>query len=94
VIEQASDLPAGSFDSAFIDADKENYQECYEAALQLPRPGGVSDNALWRGRLLDPAVTDSSTVALRVFNRELQRDRRVAISMLPAGDGLSLARKL
>lgn len=90
------DGAAGTFDFAFIDADKENYQAYYEATLQLLRVGGVVaiDNVLWSGRVLDPAIDDSSTVALRAFNRALHGDRRVAISLLPIGDGLTLARKL
>ena len=85
-----------SFDFAFIDADKENYQGYYEATLQLLRRGGVVaiDNVLWSGRVIDAGINDSSTVALRNFNRQLHGDPRVAISMLPVGDGLTLARKL
>lgn len=87
---------ANSFDFVFIDADKENYQHYYEAVLQLLRPGGVIavDNVLWNGRVIDPAVNDSPTVAIRAFNQQLHTDQRVAISMLPLGDGLTLVRKL
>jgi predicted O-methyltransferase YrrM len=87
---------AGCFDFAFIDADKENYANYYEAVLQLLRTGGVLivDNVLWSGRVVDEADKDSSTVALRAFNCKLAEDKRVAISMLPVGDGLSLVRKL
>jgi predicted O-methyltransferase YrrM len=87
---------AGSFDFAFIDADKENYLGYYEAVLQLLRRGGVLlvDNVLWSGRVIDAQVNDSSTVALREFNLKLHNDPRVAISLLPVGDGLTLVRKL
>jgi len=87
---------ANSYDFAFIDADKENYIGYYEAVLQLLRRGGVLlvDNVLWSGRVIDPAVNDSSTVALREFNLKLHSDQRVAISLLPVGDGLTLVRKL
>jgi predicted O-methyltransferase YrrM len=87
---------AGKFDFAFVDADKENYLNYYEALLQLVRPGGVIvvDNVLWSGRVADESDTDSSTVALRAFNRKLANDERVALSMLPVGDGLTLLRKL
>jgi predicted O-methyltransferase YrrM len=87
---------AGRFDFAFIDADKESYGNYYEAVLQLLRTGGVLmvDNVLWSGRVADEADQDSSTVALRAFNRKLAGDKRIAISMLPVGDGLSLVRKL
>jgi predicted O-methyltransferase YrrM len=87
---------SGKFDFAFIDADKENYEPYYEGALRLLRSGGVIavDNVLWDGRVLDPAINDSSTVAVRAFNQKIAKDNRVAISMLPIGDGLSLLRKL
>jgi caffeoyl-CoA O-methyltransferase len=94
--EQLDSGAAGTFDFAFIDADKETYQQYYEAALQLLRPGGTMmfDNVLWSGRVIDAAVSDSSTVALRAFNEALHRDERIALSMLPVGDGVTLARKL
>jgi caffeoyl-CoA O-methyltransferase len=87
---------AGRYDFAFIDADKENYLAYYEKTLQLLRTGGVIavDNVLWSGRLLDPSNQDSSTVALREFNAALVKDERVAITLLPIGDGLTLLRKL
>jgi predicted O-methyltransferase YrrM len=87
---------AGKFDFAFIDADKENYEHYYEALLQLLRTGGVIaiDNVLWSGRVIDESSNDRDTVALRALNRKLANDQRVAISMLPVGDGLTLLRKL
>jgi caffeoyl-CoA O-methyltransferase len=86
---------AGSFDFAFLDADKENYLRYYELALELVRPGGliVADNTLWSGRVADPANDEASTVALRRFNEQLYRDERVDLSLAPIGDGLTLARK-
>jgi predicted O-methyltransferase YrrM len=86
---------AGTFDFSFIDADKENYQGYYERVMQLLRPGGlvVVDNVLWSGRVADPTVNDSDTVALRAFNEKLLRDERVVISLLPVADGLTLALK-
>lgn len=85
----------GSFDFAFIDADKPNYEGYYERVLELLRPGGaiMVDNVLWSGRVADPHVDDENTVALRAFNRKLLADSRVALSMIPIGDGVSLARK-
>ena len=87
---------AGSFDFAFIDADKENYDGYYERALVLLRPGGLVaiDNVLWSGAVADPANREGSTEAIRRLNRKLVADRRVSISMVPIGDGLTLARKL
>lgn len=85
----------GTFDFAFIDADKINYAPYYERALQLIRPGGLLmvDNTLWSGRLADPSENDPDTEALRAFNKKLHDDARVALSLLPLGDGVTLARK-
>jgi caffeoyl-CoA O-methyltransferase len=90
-----ADGEAGTFDFAFIDADKENYVGYYERALQLLRPGGlvVADNTLWSGRVADPENAEADTVALRHFNELLHGDSRVDLSLVPIGDGLSLARK-
>lgn len=87
---------AGSFDFAFIDADKENYDGYYERALKLLRPGGLLaiDNVLWNGSVADPTIHDADTNAIRALNDKVAKDRRVAISMVPIGDGLTLARKL
>ena len=84
-----------SFDLAFIDADKEAYLGYYERVLALLRPGGLVcvDNTLWNGRVADPEVADADTVALRHFNEVLHRDERVDLSLVPIGDGLTLARK-
>jgi len=84
---------AGTFDFVFIDADKENYRSYYEHALKLVRQGGLIavDNTLWYGRVADPAVNDSETVAIRDFNRFAAGDDRVWLALLPIGDGLTLA---
>jgi predicted O-methyltransferase YrrM len=85
----------GTFDFAFIDADKENYVGYYERVLELLRPGGliVVDNTLWSGRVADPENAEADTVAMRHFNEHLHRDERVDLSLVPIGDGLTLARK-
>lgn len=85
----------GSFDFVFIDADKPNYLNYYERALDLLRPGGLAivDNVLWRGAVADPENTEETTEAVRAFNLRVHRDERVTISMIPIGDGLTLARK-
>jgi predicted O-methyltransferase YrrM len=84
-----------TFDFAFIDADKVNYEGYYECALQLIRPGGIImvDNVLWSGRVADPKESDANTTALRAFNQKLHNDSRVALSMLPLSDGVTLALK-
>jgi len=86
---------AGTFDFAFIDADKENYEAYFERSLQLVRNGGliVIDNVLWSGRVADPQVQDTNTTALRSFNDKLRNDPRVTLSVVPIGDGLTLALK-
>jgi predicted O-methyltransferase YrrM len=86
---------AGSFDFVFIDADKENYANYYERSLELVRHGGliVIDNVLWSGRVADPNEQDMDTVAIRRFNTKLHFDERIALSMLPLADGLTLAYK-
>lgn len=87
---------AGSFDLIFIDADKGNYLAYYEPGLDLLRPGGLIavDNTLWDGRVADDAVDDDDTRAIRAFNAALHDDARVDLSLVPIGDGLTLARKL
>jgi caffeoyl-CoA O-methyltransferase len=86
---------AGTFDFAFIDADKGNYVNYYERALKLVRKGGllVFDNMLWYGKVADPDVQDADTVALRALNEKLHHDERVFVSLIGVGDGMSLAIK-
>ena len=86
---------ANRFDFVFIDADKPNYENYYERALVLLRPGGLIavDNVLWDGRVLDAACDDPDTRAIRAFNARLKSDERVWLSMLPVRDGLTLASK-
>ncbi|MCG8347137.1 MAG: class I SAM-dependent methyltransferase [Chloroflexales bacterium] len=90
-----ADNQAGQFDFAFIDADKASYDEYYEQCLQLLRPGGLIaiDNVLWGGAVADETQQDADTRALRALNAKLHSDDRIDISMLPVGDGLTLARK-
>ncbi len=90
-----ADGQAETFDFAFIDADKENYDGYYERALQLVRPGGLIaiDNVLWFGKVADPQVQDNSTLAIRAFNNKLHNDERVTLSLVPIADGLTLALK-
>jgi caffeoyl-CoA O-methyltransferase len=89
------DGQAGTFDFAFIDADKENYDNYYERALKLVRKGGliVFDNMLWYGKVADPSVQDAETVALRALNEKLHSDDRVFNSLIAVGDGMQLAIK-
>lgn len=91
LLEEAGE---GRFDFAFIDADKENYGHYYERCLRLVRRGGLIlfDNTLWDGRLADPEQSDTDIEALRALNRALLQDERVSLSLVPVGDGLTLAR--
>jgi predicted O-methyltransferase YrrM len=86
---------AGSFDFAFIDADKPSYNAYYEACLGLVRPGGLIaiDNVLWSGAVADPAAVDPETAALRALNEKVRDDPRVDACLLTVGDGVMLARK-
>jgi predicted O-methyltransferase YrrM len=86
---------AGSYDFAFIDADKTGYDIYYEYALTLLRQGGLVaiDNVLWHGAVVDPSNQESDTVAIRKVNEKLATDERVTLSLVPIGDGLTLARK-
>ncbi len=90
-----ADGQAGTFDFAFIDADKENYDQYYERALRLVRRGGliVFDNMLWYGKVADPGAQDAETVALRALNAKLHSDDRVFNSLIAVGDGMQLAIK-
>lgn len=87
---------AGSFDFAFIDADKNNYAAYYDRCFQLVRSGGLIlvDNVLWYGRVADPAMDhDKRTQAIKQINQQIYHDDRVQISLIPIGDGLTIARK-
>ncbi len=86
---------ANSYDFAFIDADKENYPTYYEQCLQLVRPGGLImiDNVLRGGAVADPSIQDAATQAIRQLNQKLHQDERIALSMLPLADGVTLAWK-
>jgi predicted O-methyltransferase YrrM len=86
---------AGTFDLAFIDADKEQYDGYYERALTLLRPGGliVLDNMLQDGKVVEPSETSPGVVAIQALNRKLLQDERVDLSLLPVADGITLVRK-
>jgi len=90
-----ADGGAGTFDFAFVDADKENYEAYYERSLALLRQGGliVIDNVLWSGAVADPNQKDADTSAIRALNAKLHGDERVSLSLLPVSDGITLARK-
>ncbi len=89
------DGQADSFDFAFIDADKENYDSYYEGCLKLLRPGGLImlDNMLWSGNVAVDSIDDPDTLALRKLNQKLHGDERVTVTLLPVADGISLAVK-
>ena len=88
-------LEVGTFDYAFIDADKSNYDGYYERCLQLVRPGGLIaiDNTLWDGKVADDAVTDADTAAIRALNKKLHMDDRIGLCFLPFADGLTLCQR-
>jgi caffeoyl-CoA O-methyltransferase len=85
-----------TFDFAFIDADKNNYLAYYDRCLQLVRSGGLIlvDNVLWYGRVADPTMQeDKRTKSIAAVNKYIYEDDRVDISLIPIGDGLTIARK-
>lgn len=86
---------AGTFDFAFIDADKVNHSYYSEKSLALLRSGGLIaiDNVLWSGAVADLAITDPDTLTLRELNQTLHQDQRIELSMLPIADGPTLAFK-
>ncbi len=86
---------AHTFDFIFIDADKTNYLNYYERALELITPNGVIaiDNVLWHGNVINPDDTRAQTREIKKLNAHIKTDSRVNISLLPIGDGLFLIRK-
>lgn len=91
-----ADGQSGTFDFAFLDADKGNSSNYYERALQLVRPGGLiaADNTLRSGKVADPENSEPDTVAIRAFNSKLKADDRIVLTLATIGDGLTLACKL
>ena len=87
---------SGTFDFAFIDADKANYVSYFENCYTLVRKGGIIafDNVLWSGKVVDPNDKSDDTEGIRAVNKKLHGDARVEVSMIPIGDGLTLALKL
>ena len=84
----------GHFDFVFIDADKTNYDNYYERALKLVRPGALIafDNMLWGGAVADETDQDEDTVALRALNAKIHADERVDMALATIGDGVMMAR--
>jgi predicted O-methyltransferase YrrM len=89
-----ADGAVGTFDLAFIDADKGNYAGYYERALRLVRAGGLIaiDNVLWSGRVIDAGDNDEDTLAIRALNEAIAADERVDMAMVPIADGVTVAR--
>ena len=92
----ADEGAAGTFDFAFIDADKQHIGDYYEHCLRLVRVGGLVaiDNAFWKGLVADSHNDDPDTAAIRANNARVMADARVFAAVVPIGDGLLLARKL
>lgn len=94
--ELIADGQEGDYDFVFIDADKRGLEDYYEKSLRLVRRGGVIavDNTLWSGRVADPDNHEEDTKAIRGFNASVIDDRRVRLSLVPIGDGVTLLYKL
>ena len=86
---------SSAYDLAFIDADKLDLPRYFDLAMELVRPGGLIlvDNVLWSGAVIDQNIQDENTQAIRSFNDKVVSDERILISMIPVGDGLTLAIK-
>jgi caffeoyl-CoA O-methyltransferase len=86
----------GPFDLVFIDADKRNYSNYYDAIIDKVGKGGIimADNVLWSGKVIDPDAKDKDTEAIRAFNWKVQQDPRVENVLLPIRDGIMMARKI
>lgn len=86
---------SNSYDFAYIDANKEQYDTYYEACLKLVRVGGhiIIDNMLWGGKVADSGDTDASTAALRALNEKIHKDERVDVVLSTMGDGVTFARR-
>jgi caffeoyl-CoA O-methyltransferase len=87
---------ADTYDAAFIDADKGNYDLYFERSLALVRPGGLImiDNVLRGGDAANSATESLDTQSIQALNRKLHTDPRVTLSLVPIGDGLTLVRKI
>jgi caffeoyl-CoA O-methyltransferase len=94
-IESLKQLDDGSFDFAFIDADKVGYPDYYEECLRLLRPNGLImlDNTLREGTVLDPPEGDEGTATIVELNDRIAADERVDVAMLGVADGITLVRK-
>jgi len=94
-LKELAKTEAGTFDLAFIDANKTDYRNYYEVVLTLLRPGGavLIDNVLWGGDVADPKNKEEETVILRDLNSFIAGDTRVDFVLLPIADGLTIARK-
>ena len=84
------------FDMIFIDADKENYKNYFNACLSLIKNAGfiIIDNVLWHGDVADPNKNDKLTSIMREFNSFLKKDDRIEKTILPLGDGITICRKI
>ena len=93
LVQLVEDGDAASFDMMFIDADKENYDRYYELGLKLVRPGGMImiDNVLWGGSVVDESDSRDTTQAIRAINTKIKSDDRVWSTIIPVGDGMTLA---
>ncbi len=92
-LETLDALSDWTFDVVFIDADKTNYSNYYEKAIDLLSPRGIIavDNVLWGGRVLNPQAEDDHAIA--AFNERVKNDSRVRHVLLPIRDGVMLIRR-
>jgi caffeoyl-CoA O-methyltransferase len=95
-LETLRALPSeADIDLVFIDADKPGYAGYWDELVPRVRQGGIllADNVLWSGEIVDESVSNANVAALRAFNDKVAADERVDVVVLPAFDGLTIARK-
>ena len=97
-LESLSDLKKENkfFDLVFIDADKDNYKNYYDYAINLTNKESliIIDNVLWHGEVADEKNDDKFTNIIRDFNKYVKNDKKTEQVIIPLGDGLTVCRKL
>ena len=95
-LESLKQLKNDSFDIIFIDADKDNYKNYYDNAIDLAKKDGliIIDNVLWHGEVADISNNDKFTNIIRDFNKYVKNDNKTEQVIIPIGDGLTVCRKL
>ncbi len=94
-METLGNIPAGSVDFVFIDADKPSYGRYFDEALRILQPGGIifAENVFWRNNIFKENITNENARAIAAFNEKVKNERQVEKVMLSVRDGVYLIRK-